>query len=172
MLNNETIKDLVYINSVMPNNYLKNKKDSIQFKNDNRKKPENFKRNYYFLSIDGYCEAYDLIKEIAHKGNLKIYTINNYSDFSDYKDQNAIALNIPYVIDIKLFNCIFKFLNLKDSELDYIQTDLILSQYFENFFIISFNKFEELKYSISKKFIGYLRVKVIIYGKVGEKNRK
>lgn len=167
MLNHETIKDLIISNSIMSNNYLKNKKDSIQFNNDNIRRPENFKRNYCFISIDENSDPYDIIKEITNKENLRIYTINNKTDFSDYMNQDTIVLNVPDEIDSDIFNCICKFINLKNSELDYLKTDLILSSYFENFVIISLNKFEDLKCPISKKFLGFLKAKVQIYDKIG-----
>lgn len=60
-------------------------------------------------------------------------------------------------------------MNLKNSGVDNIETDVILSSNFENFVIISLNKFDEVKYSVSNNFLEYLRDKVEIYDYIGKK---
>ena len=162
MLNKTTVKDLISNNRVLSNGYLRIKKDSIQFTNDKLIKPKDFKRKYYFLSLDPDSKPIEIIKKITKQDNLKIYTINNLIDYSDYKGQDIIILNIPDVIDNDLFNCICKFIYLKDGELDYIKSDLILCSYFEYLFMVSFKKFDEIICPSTKNFMAHLKSNVEI----------
>ena len=162
MLNKTTVKDLISNNRVLSNGYLRIKKDSIQFTNDKLIKPKDFKRKYYFLSLDPDSKPIEIIKKITKQDNLKIYTINNLIDYSDYKGQDIIILNIPDVIDNDLFNCICKFIYLKDGELDYIKSDLILCSYFEYLFMVSFKKFDEIICPSTQNFMAHLKSNVEI----------
>ena len=138
------------------NEYINTKLNRLQYENDNNAPPKNFKRNNYFIQIDGTINLNNILKDLTKYEANEFYQYTNEQNLINYNREKCIYYLVYDHIDDTSMNIIVKLSNYEKPLRYTTQKGNVYVEYFPIFVVFSSKELSKVCNG-NEVFINYIK---------------